>query len=282
MNALAQIISNVNSLPTLPMVYSNLVDAMKDPDIGHDKLSKIISMDQASAFRILRVANSPFYGLHGRIDTISQALLYLGYDEIKNIVLSLSVIKHFPKEKKNDLLRPIDLWAHSIGAGMATRILGQTIGEKNVENYFLAGILHDIGKVVFLNFAPNEYFQVLEIIKEKNCSISDAEVDVFGADHAYVGKLLAEKWKVPQTICDAIYYHHSGQLAAETNSMIACVHLGDIIARALEFGYAGDPFIPEPSAKIWDALNLPDGFFTSSQIKLKIDFEHTLKIMLVE
>ena len=281
MKLIENILSNINSLPTLPSVYSNLQSAMRDPSISTDKISKIISSDQASAVKILRVANSPFYGFRGKIDTITQALLYLGFEEVKNIVFSLSVMNIFEKDKRTFPLKPMDLWAHSIGAGMATRLIGQAAGVKNVENYFLAGIFHDIGKVVLLNFAQQEYLKALQIVESKNCLIREAEKEVFGEDHSHVGKLLAEKWKLPNSICDSINHHHLGIIENENKLLVASVHLGSIIARALELGYAGDPFIPRPNPDIWAVINLPATFFASTWKKLKEDFHHTVDIMMV-
>ncbi|MEW6652708.1 MAG: HDOD domain-containing protein [Bacteroidota bacterium] len=273
--------SSVNNLPTLPTIYSQLSEAIEDPFATNDKIARIISSDQSSAFKVLKVANSPLYGLHGKIDSISQALMYLGHNEVKNIVFALSVLKIFSKEKTVKGLRPVDLWAHSIGVGVITRGIGLTIGERNIENYFLAGIFHDVGKIIFLEFAVKEYQMVIDMVIEKNCRIKDAEKEIFGIDHAEAGKILAEKWRLPQTIQDGIYYHHNGQKSKETTKLLASVHLGNILAHALGFGFAGDNIIALPNPAIWSILNLKQGALISQKDKFINDYAHTTKLMLM-
>ncbi|KAF0142359.1 MAG: HDOD domain-containing protein [Ignavibacteriales bacterium] len=273
--------TSVNNLPTLPTIYTQLSLAIEDPLATNEKIAKIISSDQTSAFKVLKVANSPLYGLHGKIDSISQALMYLGHNEVKNIVFSLSVMKMFSKDKNVRGLRPVDLWAHSIGVGVITRNIGLAIGEKNVENYFLAGVFHDIGKIIFLEFAVKEYQKVMELVVEKKCQIKDAEKEVFGIDHASAGQILADKWRIPQNIQEIIYNHHMEQKAKETNTMLASVHLGNIVAHILGFGFSGDNLIPQPNPIIWDALKLRRGTILSLKDKFIDDYSHTIKMMLM-
>lgn len=273
--------TSVNNLPTLPTIYSQLSQAMDDPSATSEKIAKIISSDQASAFKVLKVANSPLYGLHGKIDSISQALIYLGHNEVKDIVFALSVMKMFSKDKNIRGLRPVDLWAHSIGVGVITRNIGLAIGEKNVENYFLAGVFHDIGKIIFLEFAVKEYQNVIDMVTEKKCPIKDAEKEIFGIDHADAGQILANKWRIPQNIQDIILNHHTGQKARGTNTLLASVHLGNIIAHILGFGFSGDNLIAQPNPAIWDILKLRRGEILSLKDKFIDDYSHTIKMMLM-
>jgi HD-like signal output (HDOD) protein len=273
--------SSVNNLPTLPTIYSQLSAAMEDPLATNEKIAKIISSDQSSALKVLKVVNSPLYGLHGKVDSISQALIYLGHNEVKNIVFALSVVNVFSKDKTVHGLRPLDLWAHSIGVGVVTRNIGIAIGEKKIENYFLAGIFHDIGKIIFLEFAAPDYQKVINLVNEKNMRISDAEKEIFGIDHAGAGYILAEKWRLPHSIQDVILYHNAGSKYNETNPMLASVHLADIIAHILGFGFAGDNLIPKPNEKIWNTLNLKRGAILSLKDKFVDDYTHTIKLMLM-
>lgn len=280
MNLVEKIMTEVDNLPSFPMVYTALSNAMEDPMVTSDKLSTLISSDPAAAMKILKVVNSPIYGLRGKIDTITQAILFLGFREVKNIVFALSVMNFFSKEKRLVNFRPMDFWAHSVGVGIATRMIGRAIGEKNLENFFLAGMFHDIGKLLFLEFAHEEYAKVLEVVENKNCRIKDAELEVLGLDHARAGKLLAAKWKLSSGIQNTIYYHHEGTLPDSPNSLVAAVHVGNIIARITSLGYPGDNLVPEPNIDVWDQLNLPKGFFTSMRKELQRNIENTTKMMM--
>ena len=280
MNYIEKIIRNVNDLRTLPTIYSSISESMNDPYNTLEKLARVISFDQVSSFKILKVANSPFYGFRGKIDTISEAVLHLGFNEIKNIVFALSILKIFTKGKNIMNFRPVDLWAHSIGVGIATRLVGEKIGEKELENYFLAGIIHDIGKILFIEFLPEEYIKVLKYVQEKNCSVIDAETEILGINHCKAGYLLAEKWKLPVQLRDVIFFHHTGKNNGQFDRITAAVHVADIFVKAMELGNTGDNLIPEPNFNVWEKLNLPEDFFPSILNKLKENFSRNVRIML--
>jgi HD-like signal output (HDOD) protein len=282
MNSFEIIIQNIKNLQTLPTIYTSISEALENPFVTPQKLAQIISIDQVSSVKILKVANSPFYGFRGRIDTISQAILYLGFDEIKSIIFALSVVNIFTKDKVILNFKPRDLWAHSIAVGIATRLIGSALGERELENYFLAGIIHDIGKLLFIEFMPNDYKKVLQVVKEKNCYIKDAEIEILGIDHCMAGQILAEKWKLPLALQDAILLHHTGIKASQTSKITASVHVADILATALDLGKTGDNIIPEPNFKVWEIIKLPKGFFLSIRKKLIDDFNQTIRLMLTE
>lgn len=190
-------------------------------------------------------------------------------------------MKHFSNNNQNSALRPIDLWAHSIGVGVIARNLGIVTGQQKIDNYFLAGILHDIGKVIFLEIIPNEYKTVLDYAASKKISIKEAEMEILKMDHSRAGYLLAQKWKMPGFITDVIVYHHSGETPQGTNQMLSTIHLANIIARIMKFGYSGDCQIPQPNIKIWDSLNLGKGDILSLRDKLISDFKHTTQTILL-
>lgn len=221
MTLVDRICEQVNSLPTLPTVYATLTELINNPRATPEDAAGVIANDQASAFKVLRSANSAFYGLHGHIDTISQAIIHLGFNEVKNLIAAISIINMFSKDNTLNNFRHVDFWAHSIGVGLITRYIGQVKGLGNVENFFLAGILHDIGKLVFAEYAKNEYIEALAFAKDKGIPIKDAEMTVLGIDHTFAGGLLADKWKIPVSIKNAIHYHHSGIVADQHSVMVA-------------------------------------------------------------
>lgn len=274
--------NSIKKLPTLPTVFSAISDAMSDPRVTNDEIAKIISSDQTSSFKVLQVANSAFYGFRNRIDTISYAIMVLGFNEVRNIVLALSVINLF--SKKNSLMnfRPVDFWAHSIGVGIITRMIGKESGLTSLENYFVAGILHDIGKLFFYIFAEKEYGEVLRIVEEKNCSLQLAENEIFGFDHTIIGAQVAEKWSLSPNIVSAIRYHQSGPHTDKFDRLVAAVHISNIFARMLEFGNSGDDIIPVPNPKSWEILNLREDVFYKMTNVVVADFERTVSLLLTD
>lgn len=282
MSTFEKTLLEVSNLPTLPTVYTTISEAMDNPNTSTDSLAKIIATDQASSFKILKIVNSPFYGFRGKIETISQAILYLGFNEVRNIVFALSVINAFSKSVNLKQFRPVDFWAHSIAVGIATRMIGMSMGQRNIENYFLGGVFHDIGKLIFFEYGASDYLSVMSLVNSKNCSIQEAETEVFGIDHTRAGKILAEKWKLPASIQNVIFHHHRGQNGKEIDPLLASVHVADIVARVLELGYAGDDLIPQPNIAVWDVLNLSNGFLLSLKAKLIDDFDRAVRLMLEE
>lgn len=273
MHILEKINNDIKSLPTLPVIFESYSTALKDPNINFEKLSKIISVDQASVMQLLKIANSPFYGFRGHIDSVSKALMYLGVTEVQNIIYATTIVNAMPALVVDNKFLPTDFWNHSIAVGVVARIVGNSIGEKNLENLFLAGILHDIGKLVLMNYAPVEYKNVISHVHQNKISIKKAEFDILGFDHTNVGKLLAEKWKLPTVFINVIHYHHLGLIGGYADKTVALIHIADIVARLLALGNAGDETVPEPNIKVWDVLNVSPKLF--SNLRVKIEEEYT-------
>ncbi len=280
MKNLNSLVHKIKAIPTLPTVFSQLSDAMTNPRVSNEDITKIISSDQAASMKVLKVVNSAFYGFAGRIDTISRAIMYLGLNEVRNLILALSVLNLFKKNKNLLNFRPAEFWSHSIAVGVITRLVGSSIAVKNLENYFIAGILHDIGKLVFFEFAEADYIKVLTIVEEKKCLIKDAEKEVFGFDHSTLGDLLCERWKIPNSIRNAIKYHHNGISDSSTNQLVSSVHIADIAARSLNLGYAGDDLVPRMNKKTYESIKLDENFFSENYDLLIQNFEETNKILL--
>jgi putative nucleotidyltransferase with HDIG domain len=281
MALLERIIKDAKELPTLPTVYSALCDAINNPRSTAEDVAKIISADQSSAIKILRIANSAFFGFSGRIETISRAVMVLGFNEVTSLVFSSSVMNLFSKKQPLLGFRPNDFWAHSIAVGLVTRRMGKALGRPNLENYFLAGILHDIGKLVFFEFAEDEFARVLRCVSEKGCSVREAELEILGMDHALMGSFLADHWKLPEAINHAIHYHHYGMIGEKPDLLVASVHVADIMARALSLGCSGDPFVPKPNEAVWDVLNWRPGRLKEMVTPLLHEYEETTAAMMI-
>lgn len=274
MELLEKINTEIKSLPTLPTIFDSISQALKDPLVTPDKLASIIASDQASVIKVLKVANSPFYGFRGKIDTISKAVFYLGFKEVQNLIFALSLMNIFSKDKVVDGFHPKEFWKHSIAVGIISRMMAEASGEKNLENYFLSGIIHDIGKLLFMEFAFDEYQEVSLLVDTKGISIKKAEFEVFGFDHTNAGKLLAEKWKLPITFINVIHYHHLGIAGNNPEKILSIVHIANVVARFLNLGSGGDPYVPEPNAKAWESFSLPASYFSAMRKRIDEDFHN--------
>ena len=279
MKVIEKIIGNIRELPTLPTVYLALSDVMADPRSTAQDISQILSVDLASSSRVLRLANSVLYGFPGQIDTISRAVVILGFDEVRNLVLATSVMDLFSKQDSAFDFRPADFWAHSLGVGIATRIIGRACRLRHEENLFVAGILHDIGKLVFFEFAEKEFTRALDQANKCQQPLWESELEIMGIDHSLGGHLLVESWNLPPAIQNAIFGHHSGLVGDPPDPLVAVVHIADTLVRALELGFGGDDLIPRPNEQAWEVLGLPPNTLTEVTPAVLQQFEEATKIM---
>lgn len=279
MNHIQNIINKVNEFPTLPTIYVALSEVMANPRSTINDAAEILSKDQAATAKILKVANSSLFGLRVNIDTITKAIFYLGFDEVKNLVSAMKIINLF-SSNGNSSVSAVDLWKHSIAVGVINRNLGALMAIKNLENYFIAGILHDIGKLFFYKYYYDEYQKVIDYAITNNIEIRESEQSILGITHTMVGQLLAEKWKLPRSLINAISFHNTGLVNGRVEFLVATLHLANIIALALELGVSFEEIIPQPNVLIWEKLNFPEGAIKNAIPKIMQDFNDSVEILL--
>jgi len=275
-----KIIDEVGDFPTLPTIYTSLLNVMADPRSSVNDVARIVTQDIAASTKILKTVNSSVYSLATKIDTITQAIFHLGFNEVKNLVIGLSVMDMFSESSSLPTFNILDLWKHSIGVGVIARIIGTEIGIKNVENYFLSGLIHDIGKLFFLERLNSEYSEVIRIVEDKSFIIEQAEKEVLGLTHCEAGELLAKKWGLPQSIINSIRYHSTGFIGNEANLQVATIHLANVIARVLEFGFGGDKFIPRVNSAIWNVMKIEEGLLSTLLSKFNRGYSQSISILL--
>jgi putative nucleotidyltransferase with HDIG domain len=274
------LLDNIQEFATLPTVYSALISILSDPKATTQDVSDAISCDQASAMKVLKVVNSPFFGFPGEIDTISRAVVILGFNEIYHLILTSYLIDFFSKNEEILDFRPVDFWGHSIAVGVATRLIGKNLDLPNPENYFVTGVLHDIGKLIFFEYAEDRFAEVLAFSQKNRVPLAVAEKAVFQTDHSEIGSLLAERWGLPRSIGRAVRYHHSGIVPDEQDPLTAAVHLANILCRALELGYGGDDFIPQPNPKTLEILRTKPEVLKEITPELIKNYEETVRIFI--
>jgi putative nucleotidyltransferase with HDIG domain len=280
MEPASNLIRNIKEFSTLPTVYSTLVDVLADPKSTTQDVSNIIACDQASTTKVLKVVNSPFYGFSGQIDTISRAIVILGFNEIYNLILGSYLMDFFLKKDAVLDFRPIDFWGHSIAVGIASRLIGQTLGLPKQENFFVTGVLHDIGKLVFFEFSEDRFAAALALSQRTQQPLHSAEMTVFGIDHSETGALLAEKWRFPSSIIQAIRHHQTGIVPGKNEELTATVHLANVFCRALELGYPGDDFIPQPNPEALKIIKAQSNLLKEITPSLLQNYEVTTQLLL--
>lgn len=244
-------VENINTLPTVPSVLKRLSVIIEKPRITLPEISNFISNDPALTTKVLKMVNSAIYGFPGRIASVSHATMLLGLNVIKGLLLGVSVFELMQKSMNG-------LYEHSLATAIASRVIAQKKGLKEPEEVSVAGLLHDIGKVILMLEFQKEYEVALNEAQTKNISIFDAEKDQFNATHANVGSWLAEKWRFPRSLIEVIEFHHRPTLAKNALVETAIVHLADILVRARGFGFAGENFVPEVNPASYDLLKLSE------------------------
>jgi len=251
-----KVIDGISGLPTLPTVLDKTAQMLDDPDISASDVGRVIVKDQAIASKVLRLVNSAFYGCQRQVSTISQAVVFLGFNVVKNIILSVSVFESFSQNSQAEEFDKHRFWEHSIACGATTRVISRHLGVKDPEEAFVGGLLHDIGKLVLDQFLTEEYLTVLHLSKEKEIPLLEAEEKILETTHAQVGRYLAQKWNLPPTLEEAIAFHHNPTSAETELKLVSAVHLADVIVKGMGIGYSGDDLAPQIERRIWDGLKL--------------------------
>jgi|LSQX01.3.fsa_nt_gb HD-like signal output (HDOD) protein len=279
MKKYVDLVDKINDFPTLPTIYNSLLVVMQNPRSTIQDVANVISGDQVVALRILKVTNSSLFAFSKKIDSIIDAVSLLGQNEVKNIVLSLSVMKIFKQTQSISNFNIVDLWRHSIAVGVIAKHLGEISGLINTDNFFISGIVHDFGKLFFLRVAPEEYFNTIDYAQKNGVSLSNSEKITFGITHNSIGALLAKKWHLPNNIAEVINYHNAKRLNYYNNRQIAFVQLANIIANMLELGNSGYQIVDEPSFDIWKHLNLAPGVLEDMYSTIIEKFNQSAQIL---
>lgn len=231
----------IKRIPSLSTTVGKVVEICSRTDASPNELNKVISLDPVLTGQVLRLINSAYYSLVNKVTSPTRAITMLGMNTVKNMALSTAIIRSVSGVKKSQALPTKKFWAHSIGTGVCAKLLAKMNGVPlmECEQYFVAGLLHDLGKIPF----GDEYIEVLHKATKKQRSLIDIEHEILGVDHQEVGRLIAEKWKLNEAMTSAIAFHHDVEAAPkEQRVRAAYVALANIYTNVLEFGYAGDPF----------------------------------------
>lgn len=239
----------VQSLPTLPAIVTKLNDMVDDEDVTAVQLGKIIERDQVLTSKLLKMVNSSFFGFPQRISTVSNAIVLLGFNVIKTLIVTSSIFETMQTED-------VSLWEHSLGCAAVATVLAKHHGIKNPEEISTAGLIHDLGKIVIKAELPDEYDKIVQMVSAEEIPMREAELEVLGVGHAEIGSWLAKEWNLPDRLTLPIKYHHSPGSAKGEEKLAAIIHFSDILIRAIGFGSGGDPWVPELDHEAWNKIKM--------------------------
>lgn len=251
----------IDSVPTLgspPAVYQRLVQVLDDPRSGPHEVAAVIGQDPSLTARLLRLANSAYFAFDRPVDSVHQAVSFIGLTHVRDVALATSVTSAF-HDVPPDLIHLEDFWRHSVAVGVGARMLAGIRRETNVERFFVAGMLHDVGRLVLYVSAPETARAVLERAQERECLLYEAEMELTGLDHATIGGALMERWNMPASLVECVAFHHRPEEAADHQVEAATIHLADLVANALRLGRSGERMVPPRWLGVWETLDLDPG-----------------------
>lgn len=254
-------LEGVRDLPTLPLILDKLRALISDPNTDAKRIAKVIEDDPAMMARIMKVVNSALYGATGRITSLQLAIARLGFRSINNIAISTSVFDAF-KGNSNSRFNRVEFWRHSVSTGIASAAVLETC-RRNLnfryekELLHLAGLIHDIGKLVLDMHFGELFGQAIQMSIDEKIPLHKAEKKVIGVDHAAVGAWLARRWKMTDNLVNVLEYHHNVNAAPpKTQELVMLCDVANYICNFRLIGDAGDTAKPECSANTWRALKL--------------------------
>ena len=250
------IINSIDRLPTLPTVYIKLLSLLNARYSSIRMISDIISEDQAVSAMVLKIVNSALYGFYSKIGDLQSAIVILGLNEIKNLVLATSICKTVKQFKANSAFDMEEFWKHSIGCAISAKVIAETASIKDPEDVFTGGLLHDIGKLIHVTYFREEFEHVVNNVVETGSQMFESEKKILGFDHVQTGSALAKKWHLPQKIIDMIANHHLYDTPDTLNREVAAVHIGNTLCISLRMGSGGEKRVPIINQKAWEILDI--------------------------
>ncbi len=238
-----KIIGSIRNLPTPPIVFEQIQKVLNDPNTSVGDVASILSEDPAMSVKVLKLTNSAFYGLQREIDSVKHAVMIIGLEAVKNLVLSASVLNMFKANDSNKEYHEV-FWRHSLSAAFSARLLAKNFRSGEIFNpdpAFSCGLIHDIGKMIICCFMPMEHAKIMTMLKENpHRAEREYEMEILGFDHAMLGKELSMQWKLPDRMADAIGFHHNPTVPNDSEDFAYLICLSDYVAHMSTIGDSDD------------------------------------------
>ncbi len=239
---------NTKNLPTLPGIINKLTRMADNPDTTTEQIGKVISKDHILAAKLLKLVNSAFYGFPQRISSLSGAIILLGFNVVKSLIISASIFEFMEEQD-------VELWEHSLACAVACSVIAKRLGVDEPEEISTAGLIHDIGKVAIKMELSAEYKKINNMMWEKHIPMRLAEMEILGLDHAEAGGWLTKSWNLPNKLVELVACHHDPGKAKTERLNSSVIHFADLLVRGMGYGHAGDDKVPMLSKQAWELLD---------------------------
>ncbi len=259
------------TMGTLPMIFHKLVDVVNDPRSSALDAAEVIENDPELSVRLLKIVNSTFYGMRARVESVSRAVAIIGGNQLLSLAVGLSVVTAF-KGIPAEMVDMESFWRHSVGCGIAARLLAGHHNAPNTERFFVGGLLHDIGRLAFYAELPDKARRVMERARAEGRLLVDQEVHDFGFSHCRLGGLLLETWKLPLSLENNVSFHHDPK-RAQHRLEASILHVADVLVNALELGTSGERYVPRLDLEAWEHLQISPAVLiqVAEQLEMQLD-----------
>lgn len=250
------LIDGIPSLGSCAGVLDEIESILADPQSTLTDVGEVIEKDPDLTARLLRLGNSSFFGFSTRIETVSETINLIGVQQVQDLIAVSTVVEIFDGVP-GDLVSMESFWKHSLACGIAARALALARRVPKPEKYFVAGLLHDVGRLVVYLRSPSQARELFGLQQRKQVLLRDAEQEVLGFDHTEVGAALLRAWKYPPNLVNTVRYHHQPLMAGSLQLESSLVHVADYVVNAMQLGSSGERQVPPPHAAAWDRIGLP-------------------------
>lgn len=243
--ALIRLNRHIDSMPSLSITVSKILEVARDPQVTAKDLNKVISLDPVLVGRVLKLVNSAYYGLRNKVTSLVTAIIMLGINTIKNLALSTAVLGNVQKDSSFKALDVNGFWRHSIGVGVTAKLIAAKIGItlNRQEEFFIGGLLHDIGKIPINVLFEENYLKAIQQADFEKTQLIEMESKIIGITHSEVGKMIAEKWRLTGETYECIFHHHDPNMASEENfKLVASVSIANAYCNINQIGFSGNRY----------------------------------------
>ena len=243
---LKNIRSYIDRLPSLSTTAAKVLETCNNPQSSPNELNRVIGLDPVLAGQVLRLTNSAYYSLRHPVSSLTRAIIMLGINTVKNLVLSFAILEQLRNKQSFRALSAEKFWSHSLSVGVIAKCISMVRGVSisDQEEFFVCGLLHDLGKIPLNHQFPDEYVQALDLAKRSRRPLAHAENKVFGIDHGVIGGLIAEKWRLSPAFIQALGCHHQPDKSVpEHRQLVFIVALADLFSQLLDIG-TGEAALP--------------------------------------
>ncbi len=268
-------------VPSLPIVFTRVNEAVNNPKSSIADIGEIISEDPGLTGRLLRIVNSALYCFPSKIDTISRAVTIVGTQQLRDLALATTVVKLF-RGISHELIDMESFWRHSVACGIASRVLATYRREANVERFFVTGILHDIGRLLICLKKGDLAREAIQRSRATGEELYKVETELMGFNHAVVGGALIHVWKLPASLEEVVEYHHAPMRACRYLVETAVVHVADIITHALQLGNSGEFRVPPLEPEAWERLALSTSVMSPAIEQVDRQYHEAVQMVLPE